>query len=63
MNVLLFQDGEVVSAQTTPLSVNKVGFGNLLFAFSRQHAAAYGLAAIAVAVFAGWSAGVVFRRR
>lgn len=63
INVLLFQDGEVVSAQTTPLAVNKVGFGNLVFAFSRQYAAAYGLAAIAVALFAGWSAGMVFRRR
>ncbi|MEQ8965441.1 MAG: TIGR02186 family protein [Azospirillaceae bacterium] len=62
VSVLLFREGRVVSAQTTPLIVSKVGTGARVFAFARQHAAAYGAIAIAIAVAAGWLAGVAFRR-
>ena len=62
VRVYLFRDDVVVAAQTTPLRVSKVGVGNRIFRFATLNAAAYGGLAIAIAVFAGWLAGVVFRR-
>jgi len=61
-DVFLVRDGSVVSAQSTPLVVGKVGFGAELFDFAHQRPALYGILAVAVALGAGWLAGVVFRR-
>lgn len=61
VSVYLFRDGDIVSAQTVPLVVSKIGLGAEIFDFSRRHAAAYGVLAIAVAVFFGWLASVLFR--
>lgn len=62
IRVFLIRDGRVVTAQTTPLFVSKIGVGSLIFSFAQNHAAVYGLAAIAVAVLAGWLASMMFRR-
>ena len=62
VRVYLFRDDVVVAAQTTPLRVSKVGVGNRIFRFATFNAAAYGGLAIAIAVLAGWLAGLVFRR-
>jgi uncharacterized protein (TIGR02186 family) len=62
VEVLFIRDGEVVSAQTTPLSVSKIGFGADVFDFANRHAAAYGVIAVAVAATAGWLASLVFRK-
>lgn len=62
VSVLLFRDGEVVEAQTTPLVVSKIGVGAEIFAFAHQRSAMYGLLALVMAVSAGWIAGLVFRR-
>ena len=61
-DVFLVRDGNVVSAQSTPLVVDKVGFGAELFDFAHQRPALYGILAIVVALTAGWLAGVAFRR-
>ncbi len=61
VSVYLFRDGDIVTAQTTPLVVSKIGLGAEIFDFSQRHAAAYGLLAIVVAVFFGWLASVLFR--
>lgn len=58
----LFRGGQVVDAQTTPLIVGKVGLGAEIYEFAQSEPALYGLAAIIVAVAAGWLASVVFRR-
>lgn len=58
----LFRGGQVVDAQTTPLIVGKVGLGAEIYEFAQGEPALYGLAAIIVAVAAGWLASVVFRR-
>jgi uncharacterized protein (TIGR02186 family) len=58
----LFRNGQVVDAQTTPLIVGKVGLGAEIYDFAHRESALYGLAAILVAVAAGWLASVVFRR-
>lgn len=62
VEVYLVRDGEVVSAEITPLVISKVGFGADVYDFAHQHGALYGLAAIAIAVVAGWGAGMVFRK-
>jgi len=61
VSVYLIRDGDIVTAQTTPLVVSKIGLGAEIFDFSQRHAAFYGLLAIAVAVFFGWLASVLFR--
>ena len=61
VSVLLFRDGEVVEAQTTPLVVSKIGLSAEIFAFATEQSAIYGLVAIIMAVSAGWIAGMVFR--
>ncbi len=61
-DVFLVRDGSVVSAQSTPLVVGKVGFGAELFDFAHQRPALYGILAVVVALAAGWLAGAIFRR-
>lgn len=62
VSVLLFRDGEVVTAQTTPLQVSKIGLGAEVFTFAMRNSAAYGAIAVVLAVAAGWLASVIFRR-
>jgi uncharacterized protein (TIGR02186 family) len=61
-DVFLVRDGNVVSAQSTPLVVGKVGFGAELFDFAHRRPMLYGILAVVVALSAGWMAGVAFRR-
>ncbi len=62
IRVFLIRDGNVVTAQTTPLFVSKIGVGSVIFSFAQNNAAAYGLVAIFVAVLAGWLTSMLFRR-
>lgn len=62
VSVFLFRDGALISAQTTPLVVSKIGVGADIFQFAQRHGASYGLIAILMAVAAGWLASAVFRR-
>lgn len=58
--IYLVSDGEVVGMQSTPISVVKGGLDALLYLWAHQHPALYGIAAVLMAVFAGWSAGRIF---
>ena len=62
IEIYLMKDGRVVSAQTTPLIVGKIGLEAEIFDFAHNYAAYYGLIAILVALVAGWLAHVAFRR-
>ncbi|MDJ0686258.1 MAG: TIGR02186 family protein [Alphaproteobacteria bacterium] len=62
IETLLVHNGEVVSAQTTPLFVSKIGAGAEVFRLANEYPALHGLAAIAIAVFAGLGANWVFRK-
>jgi len=62
VEVVLLSGGQVVSAQTTPLIVSRIGFSNGVFAIAHRHAALYGAGALIFAVVAGWAAGAIFRR-
>ena len=62
IQVYLLRDGKVISAQTTPLIIGKIGLEADIFDFAHNQAAFYGLIAIALALLAGWLAHVAFRR-
>lgn len=62
VEVLLIRDGVVVSAQTTPLVISKIGLGAEIFRFAHVHSFGYGIGAIAGALLLGWTAYLGFRR-
>jgi uncharacterized protein (TIGR02186 family) len=62
VSFFLIRDGEVVSAESTPLLVSKVGIEARIFDFAYRYAFAYGVLAVIVAGVAGWLANVVYRR-
>ncbi len=62
IEVYLLVDGRVISAQTTPLIVGKIGMEAEIFDFAHNFAAYYGLIAILVALMAGWLAHIAFRK-
>jgi uncharacterized protein (TIGR02186 family) len=58
----LFRAGDLISAQTSPLFIKKSGLGRTIFDFAQDYPALYGIAAILVALFAGWLASAIFRK-
>ena len=62
VEVFFMVDGRVVSAQTTPLIVSKVGVEAEIFDYAHDQSAIYGIVAILVALMAGWLAHVAFRK-
>jgi uncharacterized protein (TIGR02186 family) len=61
VEVLLLRQGEVVSAQTIPLNVTKVGVDAEVYNFADRQAAIYGIVAVLMAMMAGWLASLPFR--
>ena len=61
--VYLFQGGTVVSAQSSPLFIDKTGFERRVYDFAYQRSLAYGISAVLMAVLLGWVASVAFRQR
>ncbi len=62
VNVLLIRDGQVVNAASTPLRVDKSGISADIFDYARDTSLIYGLAAVAIALLAGWAASRTFQR-
>ena len=61
VQVFLVRDGDVVSGQTTPLVVSKVGLDAAIFDLAVRQSAVYGAIAVLTAVVAGWLASLPFR--
>ncbi len=61
-DTFLIRDGEVVVAQSSPLVVNKAGFGADIYDFAHEEASLYGLLAVIAAAMAGLTGSVLFRR-
>jgi uncharacterized protein (TIGR02186 family) len=59
--VFLVRDKDVVSGQTTPLVVSKVGVDAEVFGFAVRQPGLYGAVAVLTAVVAGWLASLPFR--
>ncbi|MBZ0216086.1 MAG: TIGR02186 family protein, partial [Fimbriimonadaceae bacterium] len=60
--VFLFGDGALLQRQTIALDVHKSGFEQMAYTLATQQSLLYGLLAVAMAVFAGWLASVIFRK-
>jgi uncharacterized protein (TIGR02186 family) len=61
VKIFLIRNKAVVSAQTTPLVIAKVGVDAEIADFADRRAAIYGLVAVVTAMVAGWLASVPFR--
>lgn len=62
VEVYLLENGQVVSAQTTPLIISKIGVGADVYDFAHNQPAIYGIIAILVAISAGWLAATAFKK-
>ena len=62
VEVYLFRDGEVVSAQSTPLFIDQTGIERRLFNLAHNAPLAYGLICVFMAILLGWISSVLFRR-
>jgi len=60
--VFLFGDGALLQRQKIKLKVHKSGFEQMAFTLATQQSLLYGLLAVAMAIFAGWLASVIFRK-
>ena len=61
--VYLFQDGNVIAAETSPILIDKTGVERAIFSFAHQWPLFYGIFAVLIAGFTGWGAAQVFRNR
>jgi len=61
VEVLLVRDKDVVSGQTTPLVVSKVGVDAAVYEFSVRQPGFYGAIAVLTAMVAGWLASLPLR--
>ena len=61
VEVFLVRDKDVVSGQTTPLVVSKVGVDAAVFEYASRQPGFYGAIAVLTAVVAGWLASLPFR--
>lgn len=59
----LVRDNEIVTSETTLLSVRKFGLEAKIYNFAHSHALLYGIFAVIIACFAGWLANAAFKRR
>ena len=58
----LIRNGRVIASSSSPISIGKSGFERWIYVMAQEHSLAYGLVAVAAALFAGWVASVVTRR-
>ncbi|MBV8777286.1 MAG: TIGR02186 family protein [Alphaproteobacteria bacterium] len=63
VQVFLVRDRDVVSAQTTPLVVSKIGIDAAVFDIAHRQPLVYGAIAVLIAAMAGWLASLPFRSR
>ncbi len=62
VEVYIFRDGNVVSAQSTPFYVDQAGFERRLFAFAHDRPFYYGVATVLMGILLGWGSTFFFRR-
>ncbi len=62
VEVYLFRDGTVISAQSTPLFIDQTGLERRLFNFAHDEPFSYGVVTVVMASLLGWLSSVLFRR-
>ena len=63
VEVYVFRDGNVVSAQSTPFYVDQAGFERRLFEFAHNKPFYYGVATVLMGILLGWCSTFFFRRK
>lgn len=58
----LINNGQLISVQSTPIIVRKIGFDAYISDLAHDNAVVYGLLSIGMALVAGWLAGLLFRK-
>jgi len=61
-DVYLFRDGTVISAQSTPLYVDKSGMERRLYNLAHREPLFYGIGAVLMALLLGWMSSILFRQ-
>jgi uncharacterized protein (TIGR02186 family) len=59
--IFLIRHGKVIAQSTSPIEINKSGFERWIYVAAHNHGFAYGLAAVLLALLAGWGAGLIVR--
>lgn len=62
VDVYLFRDGTVISAQSTPLFIDQTGLERRLRNFAHDWPLSYGLSTVLMATLLGWLSSLIFRR-
>ena len=62
VEVYLLRNGNVESAQSTPLFIDQTGLERRLYNWAHDQPFGYGLAAVVMALMMGWISSLVFRR-
>jgi uncharacterized protein (TIGR02186 family) len=62
VSVYLFRDDTFLAGEAQTLSIAKAGFSERIARASIEHPLPYGLVCVALALFTGWLAGLIFRR-
>jgi len=62
VEVYLFRDGTIISAQSTPLFIDQTGLERRLFNFAHDEPFWYGVVTVLMASLLGWLSSVLFRR-
>ena len=63
VRTLYFRDGRLEHAQSSILVITKVGLEAELFDFANRRPLLYGLGSVLAAMFAGWTANILFATR
>jgi uncharacterized protein (TIGR02186 family) len=62
VDVYLFRDGTVLSAQSTPLYIDQIGLERRLYNYAHRQPVWYGFAAVFMAALLGWLSSLLFRQ-
>ena len=60
--IYLIRRGRIIARTSTPITIGKSGFERWVYVAAQTNGLLYGLAAVALALLAGWGAGLVVRR-
>lgn len=63
VSAYLFRDGKMIFEEHSPITMSKSGFSNQLTQFAHNYPWLHGFAAVLFALFSGWLAAVVFKRK
>ena len=60
--IYLIRRGRVIARAAVPIVIDKSGFERWVYVAAQDHGLIYGIVAVALALLAGWGAGLVVRR-